>query len=176
MAPWSHLLIWSWILANFSFDGHKALEGHGKQIAEKTQRMQSFLLREDKSARIYGGDVSNSGLNRHDPRAGVRAHGDSDNFSGGDAAALGKHRHDAVLGVARAADGDCLPSEVGGAFYARVGNQIKSHFVGLEHDPFDGSALERRAHAAATGAAEIHVAAQQGRDRQRAGDDDGFVV
>ena len=29
-------------------------------------------------------------------------------------------------------------------------------------------------HAAA--AAEIHVAAQEGRDRQRAGDDDGFVV
>ncbi len=55
-------------------------------------------------------------------------------------------------------------------------DQVERNFFRLKIDTFQRCALERGAHAAAAGAAEINVAAEQSGDRQRSGDDHRFVV
>ena len=49
-----------------------------------------------------------------------------------------------------------------GAFDARIGDQVERNFFRLKIDAFQRCALDRGAHAAAAGAAEINAAAEQG--------------
>ena len=80
-----------------------------------------------------------------------------------------------VLCVAGTTDGDFFALQIRRGFDAGIGDEIKGDFFRLKVDAFQWRALERGAHAAAAGTAIIDVAAQQSGDRQRTGDNNGFV-
>jgi hypothetical protein len=79
------------------------------------------------------------------------------------------------LCVAGTTDGNFFALQVSSRFDAGIGDEIKGDFLRLKVDAFQRRALERGAHAAAAGTAIIDVAAEQSGDRQRTGDNNGFV-
>jgi hypothetical protein len=164
------------IVAEFVFNGDKALERHGKEIAEEAKGSQPFFLREDQAAWIDSRRVRRAGFHSHDPGIRIRSHGNSDDLPRCHTGALGEHGHDTVLGIAWASNSDFFALEITRAFYGWIDDKIERDFVGLKHDAFNRRAFERRAHATAARAAVIDIAAQQRRDGKRTRNHDGFIV
>src|SRR5205814_968777 len=79
----------------------------------------------------------------------------------------------------RVADGsyrDALTPKIRNLRGVRSANQIPGHLFRLKHDGFDGSAANRRAHAASSGAAILDVGAHECRNRGGSWNDDSLIL